>query len=483
MKKMKKLFVVLLALIMVFSFAACGEKNDPLVDGDGMENTTTNVGEADSSIETPLWTLNYDSSVWSYEEDDLYNDEDYSDIILIIPDGDSYLVNAEIRVSIDEPYSFRDYLTSYGFDQYEYAVNNAYEFTSIGGVDCLMQEGNYWGDPCLRYFNRIEEAGATVFIEIIGEYDDARVDALLAGLTINLEDIGNEDGPWYWEGEAFSADSHSAMAGTYTLNSQWIPINDCLITGETFNHAVAVSGDKAYILSNGILKQYAFDGASLNFESDASVEGDFDYICSTTDGNVWLSGFMEPLIAWKDGAQAASYDGPDSVAMHPSGTWGVSWFSGPECEIVSIAGGTISTAPVTFAEVSTIMHLMVDDNYIYVCGSAADDSGHKVFLYNKDGVLQKILTGENGDGMGSITFMAETSNGFIGLDGNMREVVLWTKDGSYIGTIDDEAIFGTYYPWFCGATKLSDGSILVIMTEDRADESAMEVVAFKLSGF
>ena len=44
-------------------------------------------------------------------------------------------------------------------------------------------------------------------------------------------------------------------------------------------------------------------------------------------------------------------------------------------------------------------------------------------------------------------------------------------------------LFGTSYPWFCGGVKLADGSILAIMTEDRADESAMELVAFKLSGF
>ena len=41
----------------------------------------------------------------------------------------------------------------------------------------------------------------------------------------------------------------------------------------------------------------------------------------------------------------------------------------------------------------------------------------------------------------------------------------------------------TNYPWFCSATKLADGSILAVMTEDRADKSAMELVAFKLSGF
>ena len=85
--------------------------------------------------------------------------------------------------------------------------------------------------------------------------------------------------------------------------------------------------------------------------------------------------------------------------------------------------------------------------------------------------------------MGSVTFVTETANGYLALDGNMREVVLWTKDGAYIGEADDSDLFGTSYPWFCGGTKLADGSILAIMTEDRADESAMELVAFKLSGF
>ena len=127
---------------------------------------------------------------------------------------DTNLVIAEIYVSIEDPGDFRDYLTSYGFDEYEYAVNQAYEFTPVGGIDCLKAEGNYWGSPCLRYFGRVEGASATVLIQIIGEYEDERVDKLLSGLTINLEDTGNEDGPWYWEGEPFSTQPHSAMVGT-----------------------------------------------------------------------------------------------------------------------------------------------------------------------------------------------------------------------------------------------------------------------------
>src|SRR5699024_890726 len=98
-------------------------------------------------------------------------EETFSEIIMTIPkEGeDENVVNVEIDVSIESPYSFRDYLTSYGFDEYEYAVNQSYDLTDIGGIGCLKQEGNYWGSPCLRYLNRVEGAGATVMIEIIGE--------------------------------------------------------------------------------------------------------------------------------------------------------------------------------------------------------------------------------------------------------------------------------------------------------------------------
>ena len=79
--------------------------------------------------------------------------------------------------------------------------------------------------------------------------------------------------------------------------------------------------------------------------------------------------------------------------------------------------------------------------------------------------------------------MTKTANGFIALDGNMRTVVLWNADGDYIGEIDDRDLFGTSYPWFCSADLQLDGSIIVIMTEERDDDSAMELVAFRLSGF
>ena len=496
MKTKLKLSCLVLAALMLFSLAACGKdspepspapSSEPSSEPEGTVETKPPVeAGSETTINTNLWDLTYDEADgWVYEESDLYDNETYSDIILVIFDetGESELINVEISVSIEDPGYFRDYLTSYGFDEYEYAVNQAYDFTPIGGIDCLEAEGNYWGSPCLRYLSRVEGAGATVLIEILGEYEDERVDKLLSGLTINLEDTGNEDGPWYWEGEPFSAQPHSAMVGSYTVSSQWLPITDCIVTKETFDHAAAVIGNQAFLLVDGALKRYDYDGTSLTFAEDIALDAEYTNISADTNGNIWLAEFMEPLISWKDGAKTASYDGPDYVTMHPSGTWGINWFSSSECEKITLSGGAVKTEPIVFREVDLISHLLIDENHIYVTGSAVDESGHKVFVYDTNGALQLTLADSDGSGLGSVTFVTETANGYLALDGNMREVVLWAKDGTYIGAADDSALFGTSYPWFCGGTKLADGSILAIMTEDRADESAMELVAFKLSGF
>ncbi|MBQ1986374.1 MAG: hypothetical protein II230_08735, partial [Clostridia bacterium] len=58
---------------------------------------------------------------------------------------------------------------------------------------------------------------------------------------------------------------------------------------------------------------------------------------------------------------------------------------------------------------------------------------------------------------------------------------LWNSDGTWLGDVDDSDLFGTNYPWFATGDAAEDGSVLVVMTEDRTDGSAMEAVAFKLT--
>ena len=480
---MKKYLAIILSLVMLISLAACGGNDNPDTP-EKPDKQEQSSGNSDAAIATSLFSLDYDNTVWNYYDEDTRNEEEYCYVLLQIPDPDDaeyYLVNAEISVSIEEPYDFREDLVYYGFDQYEYAVNNKYETVKIGGVDLLKYEK----DDKLLYFNRIENAGATVTVEFDAEdIADTRIADLLKGLTISLEDTGNEDGPWEWEGTPFFAENKGVSAGSLKIQSQWIKLDEYISTFETFNHSVAAVGNNVYLLVDGELRKCALTDGTLAFVEKIDLpEDDYDSIEATSDGTLWLSGSMNDIICLKKDKVAKTYEDIDNLAMHPSGKWGVNFFTSNECSKVTFKGDTYTSTPMKFEEVDTIMHINVDEDNIYVCASAADDSGHKVFVYNTDGKLQKVLCDENGEGLGSITFMAKSKNGYIGFDGNMRDVILWDNDGKYFTLFSDDSLFSTSYPWFCNSALLSDGSIITIMTDEREDKSATEVIVFTVKGF
>ena len=474
---MKKIFAIILALLMLFSLTACGDKNP-----DNPNNTKQPSGDAD--ITTSFFEIKL-SDDWKNIEEDLKNEEEYSKAVLQVldpADEEYYLIEATISVEIGEPYDFREDLVYYGFNQYEYEVNKAYETVKIGGVDLLKYDD---GEETLVYFNRIEGANASVYIRFDAtDIKDAHIQALLDGITFNIKDIGNEDGPWEWEGTPFSATDKSATAGSLNIQSKWIKLDEHISTFETFDHSVAAVGNNIYLLVDGELRKCALVDGTLAFVEKIELpEDDYESVEATSDGALWLSGSMNDIICIKNDKIATTYEDVDNLAMHPSGTWGVNYFTSSECSKVTFNGDSYTSVPMNFKEVDTIMHLNVDENNIYVCGSAADDSGHKVFVYSADGKLQKTLCDAEGEGLGSITFMAQSANGYIGFDGNMRDVLLWDNDGKFVAEISDGDLFSTNYPWFCNSALLSDGSIITIMTEEREDKSATELVVFTVNGF
>ena len=114
---MKKIFALLLAFVMVFSLAACGDKNP-----DKPNDTKQPSGNAD--ITTSFFEIKL-SEGWINIEEDFKNEEEYSKAVLQVldpEDNEYYLVEATISVEIDEPYDFREDLVYYGFNQYEYEV-------------------------------------------------------------------------------------------------------------------------------------------------------------------------------------------------------------------------------------------------------------------------------------------------------------------------------------------------------------------------
>ena len=200
-----------------------------------------------------------------------------------------------------------------------------------------------------------------------------------------------------------------------------------------------------------------------------------------------LSAFMNPAIGHNGDTVTFSYDGPENLSMAPDGGWGISWFvSGEDCELYTFFDGVPQVQAFPLNEVDIISSITIDPNYILVSGSSSDenDSDHYLFAYDHTGTLLRKMGGEPGGfGLGSISYAISTENGFLGLDANMREVVLWAGDGTWIGAADDGELFGTDYPWIAAADRAPDGSIFVVMCEERPDESADEVIVFRLKGF
>ena len=498
MSKIKKLLAAIMAVLMLVSLVACGEGNGPA-------NSTTAPKATDKATESPaatdpapdettapaanltvhentFFTVGYnEEDGWTLAEDDIeaYEGGGYAYLRILDEDGYTGLL-VYIEAYEESASSFRETLYANGVDMKAY-VDGIWVSETIGGLQmaAVDKEDGEW-----YFFGRNEAAGVSYTVHVT-DWENPNVPAVIENISFTASGTDNIDPPWPWEGDPFSGSTLSQMVGTYNLTAQFLPMEEPLVTYETFDHDIVVMGDKVYLLSDCALYQYAYDGDSLAFVKEIELPGEYEILEEGANGNLVLSRFMEPVFGHNGDSAQFSYDGPDKFAVAPGGTWGISWFvSGEDCELYAFQNGALSGSPFPFNEVDTISQVCIDSNYILVSGSSKEDSDHYLFVYDYSGELQLQLGGEpDGFGLGSITYATSTPNGFLALDGNMREVVLWTADGTWIGAVDDGDLFGTYYPWIAAADIADDGSILVVMSDTRADESADEVLVFKLSGF
>lgn len=485
----KKFLAMLLAVLMLISLAGCGGSNDPVQTptkatepAKPTQPAQTQPAENLSIHENTYFTVGYaEEDGWTLAEDDYSTYESGGDVYLRILDADGYTEHmVEIQAYEDDHEDFRYDLHFNGFDQKAY-VDGSLETVTIGGQTMVYVDRSY-GER--YFFGRNEAAGVTYSI-LAGSWEDPRVQKVVENITFTISGTDNIDPPWPWEGAPFSGGTLTQTVGTFTLTAEFLPMAEPFVTYETFDHDIAVIGDKVYLLSDGGLYQYAYGSGSLELLKQIPLNEEYTILEKNDKGELVLSNFMEPVIGHDGESTLYSYEGPEKFSVSPDGTWGISWFvSGDECQKYTFADGTLTGEDIAFSEVDTLSQICIDRNYILVSGSSAADDEHYLFVYDHSGNLKLQLAGEpDGFGLGSITYAVSTPNGFLALDGNMREVVLWTADGTWIGAADDGDLFGTGYPWIAAADVAADGSIFIVMSDTRQDESADEVLVFKLSGF
>lgn len=492
---MKKLIAMLLALVIVLSLAACGG-DEPSIklpevtepgDTTAPEETTVPV-ETEPAVtltvhENTLFTVGYNEEEgWSLDEGDITIYDDGGSVELKILDSNG---NAEVEVMIyameKHARTFRESMATHGIDMKGY-VDGTVETVEIGGMPMLEAPR---GERGRFFFGRNEEAGIYCYISTY-EYDDPRVPALIENITFTAAGTDNIDPPWPWEGEPFNAGTSSQEVEGYTVTAEFLPMSERQITYDSMNHSVEVLGDKVFILSEmeKKLRQYTLAEGTLTL--DKVIELDEEYsVVESSNGELVMSRTPGVPVIFHDGESVTkSYDGTVRLVLAPDGTWGIgSASSGEKAEKYTFTEDGMSKESFPFAEVKQVRYYNIDENYIYVAGTPLDSNDHTVFVYNHSGELQMTL-GAEPDGMfklGSITYMVKTANGFLGFDANFREVVLWANDGTWLGDIKGDVLFSTNYPWIMNADVMDDGSILVIMSEEREDQSAIEIIAYKVS--
>lgn len=494
--KAKKVIIGIMCLSLCFTAMACDNKDDSSTSKSSAATEITSESEKDSS-ESESSNLNSDGTqkkcaFWTgsipetlKEKEDSSSESENSSYHVFEALGDDGYAERSVAISIDkeDAIDFRQDLVDYGIDLKDYA-DGKLENMKIGGYNFTHAEYIYWGDTANVLAARNEGSQMSITITVEGDFDSEDVQSLINSLTFTLPEGSEKDAPYPWDGEPTIAKTGTASIADYKLTAKQLIASESILPNDIFDNRIVAAGGSIYALSDGHLYIFKLNGTNAELQENIELEEDYDHLTADNNGTVYLSGFMSPMIVYRGGKKTDISNVEDQYVVSPDGSFGLEYFTSMDdiSKTIIKDDGSVQSEAFSFDTNVTdlISSIFITKDYIIISGSAADDSGHKVFLFDHDGKYLKTLADEDGGSLGSITGAVQTSNGIIALDGNMRSICMWDNDGKFVGEIDDEDLFGTDYPWASGFYQADDGKIYVSMVDERADKSWDEMLMFQL---
>lgn len=445
------------------------------------------------NLTTKLCSIDYPSN-WKYAEDYMYDNEGYTDVIFFIGESSSnYDTKVQVNVEEENARNFRESLIARDITMESYA-DGSVEKATFNGIEYAVSGPNFNNKA---YMYRDEAAGVTVSLVVSGNLEEETVDDLLNGITLNLTDEGLTDPPWPWEGTPFTATLTPQMIGTFTITPEAVPFEESKAVRETMEHQFIKIGNMVYHLLKEELNVYDDSTGVLTYVSTIALDRDCEFLTTDQTGMIYLSPGILPIFGVKDGQKALQTEVKGDLFMHPSGEWGLTSWVNSDTQKVINQNGVLTAEPWILTGMTddaarqgifkSVQELAITDSHILVAGTLAEkDAGSRVAVYDYDG-NQLLTLGSNdisqSDCIGHITGLAETANGFVAADGNMRDLYFWTKEGTFIGAVSMGDLLGTSYPWIEDMQLLEDGSLLLAVTQEREDKSSYELLFFKVTGF
>ena len=432
---------------------------------------------------------------WKFDADSERKEESYAQVTFFEGESkDSASHQVYLSATNEDAYTYRKELNANGIDL-KACAEGKLDTVKIGNVDCIEYQIVNTDKYIYRY--RHEPSGISYTFRVNKGYGDKEIDELFEGIWLELKDEGNKDAPWPWEGEPFQPELKEQMVGAYTIVPEYIPFEESQGIFEIMEHKFYKQGDQLFHLLEDKLDNYEYSVDVLKYVSTLELEGECEYISADSSGMLYLSRGIPEIFGVKDGKKALQTTVKGDLSMHSSGEWGITFWVNSDAQKVTNQGGVLTAEPWILTGLnddatrkgpfSMLDNVQVTDQHILVAGkTAGEDSNTKIMVYDYDGNQLLELGGteiSDRDVLGYITGMAETENGFVATDGNMRRIQFWNKEGVHVGDIETKDIFGTGYPWLEDMQLLEDGSILIMVTQEREDKSANELMLFRLTGF
>lgn len=219
----KKLWCVLCIMICMMMIAACGQKKNPeKKKSEKAEQEETEFKDRES-LKLSLFTVYYPKA-WNYDKENMKKDEEYSYVRFFdgdTADGSENVIS--IEATKEDSYTYRKSLIAFGVDLEAYAEGKM-DTVTIGNAEyTAMPESNSIEKT---YMYRYEQSGTSYDIRVKGQEIDDSDKELLEGIVLKLEDEGNKDAPWPWEGEPLEPVLAEQMIGSYTIVPEYIPFKE-----------------------------------------------------------------------------------------------------------------------------------------------------------------------------------------------------------------------------------------------------------------
>ena len=499
---MKKQLTLLLAILLGLSMlGGCGDSSTPTTtpsptakptSAPKPESTPEPIAEGET-VDADFFSVSYPET-WTYDEEGASISSSYANLKFAIYDADdpekeSYSV--VVNASKESAKSYRKNFVSAGIELRDLADGNVPSIT-VDGVDFYESRAGetyrYRHEASgVHYYIRFKSAASTA-------PDSEPFAELIEGISLNLTDEGETPVPWPWDGKPWEFTGSPQMAGTVTLTPEFLKADEPIIQKDTMETSFTVVGDMVYAVTEDEMTAYRIGDGALTLEQSVKLEVEIETIRTDSAGKLYLSqGIFESFVF--DGFDKVAAPGiKHYVVMHPSGTWGLTYWVNSDPMKFTVTDGIFREEPWVLSDINkdetrvgplkSIDDLRITDSHIILSGSSAEESKKLVIVYDFAGTELLRLEDKPGNfGIGWVTGIIETPNGFLITDGNMRDILLWNTAGVFIGTIDVSKLFGASYCWLEDVSLLDDGSILVAVSQERADKSADELLFFRLTGF